>query len=778
MRPRDRAALILVAIAVAWSCLAVGGAPRWAAVIAAALGLASAIPYVTSRRTSSRPSPMLLPLALMAALTALQLLPLPEGLAEQLAPAKLALVRGNHAAWGDEAPTWVMASMDPPATLVELAKLLGYLALAWTCVRLAAERGTRRWLVTIGAGTAVAAAVVTLAHRFLDLHELYGLYRPSMRLHIMGPLIGVNHLASLLTFAVPLAIALAVRARGAVRVGWGAAAFALVGVALLTGSRGGMLGLVVGLIVVATVLAVQRRAGDDSGRHVPISVSVPAVALLIAAVALLGTVTADTAMREIAETSLDEIHQPEGKAQLWVRTASLSAEHRWLGVGKGAFEAAYTPRAATGAVSYSHAENGYLQALIDWGVPGAAALLLLLGAAALAAARRWRAGPLEAGAMAALATLAVHEIADFSIEMPGVAMTAIAASSILWPARIANLGKGAERARTAPRNLVLTRVAVIAAAAVIVALAASPLGRGAEADAAEVLAAPPAERLAAARHAMERHPADHVLAGRAAEALLHRGDRRALDVIARALARSSQHAGLRRLAGRILSRTDHPEQAAVEFAAASNLVVNARPIVDDVLVVFRTPEAIASALSTEPRQAWHITARLHERKRDDAALAYAVRVAELHPHSPVAQANLADIALTAGKPEIAAAAADAAYRALPLARHAAYLGRALLALGEYDRGIARLHAALERPTPDGPAERINLTAVLVELHAARGDLASAKATLERARDLARDDLRWLVRIHERMARLEDALGNPQQAAWERGEAARLSRDLQ
>jgi tetratricopeptide (TPR) repeat protein len=293
-----------------------------------------------------------------------------------------------------------------------------------------------------------------------------------------------------------------------------------------------------------------------------------------------------------------------------------------------------------------------------------------------------------------------------------------------------------------------------------------------------VLAAPPAERLAAARHAMERHPADHVLAGRAAEALLHQGDRRALDVIARALARSSQHAGLRRLAGRILSRTDHPAQAAVEFAAASNLVVNARPIVDDVLVVFRTPEAIAAALSTEPRQAWHITAHLHERKRDDAALVYATTVAERHPHSVDAQANLADIALKIKASEVAAEAAAAAYRLLPTARHASLLGQALLQLGEHERGIASVTAALERPTADGPIERVRLLTVLTELQAAHGELARAKTTLERARELARDDRGWQVFIHERMARLEDALGNPQQAAWERGEAARLSRDLQ
>ena len=129
----------------------------------------------TSRRTSSRPSPLLIPLAVAAGLTLLQLIPLPIAIAEQVASAKLALVRGNAAAWGDPQPTWVMASYDPPATLVELAKLIGYLALAYTCVRLAAIRRARHLLAMIVVGAATAVAVVTLVHHAAGLAEVYGL---------------------------------------------------------------------------------------------------------------------------------------------------------------------------------------------------------------------------------------------------------------------------------------------------------------------------------------------------------------------------------------------------------------------------------------------------------------------------------------------------------------------------------------------------------------------------------------------------------------------------
>lgn len=781
MRPRDRAALILVAIALGWACLAVGGAPRWAAVTGALLAVATAVPYVTSRRAATKISPMLWPLVVMVGLTALQLVPLPIALAEQVVPAKVALIRANAHAWGEGAPGWVLASHDPPATLVELAKLVGYLALAWTCTRLAAERACRPWLVTIAAGVATTAALITLGHHVLGLDLLYGIYRPSARLPVLGPLIGVNHLASLLTLAVPLAIALAVRGRGAERIGWIASALVLGGTGILTGSRGGLLGLAAALVVVATVLVVQRRAGSDSSRRVPMSLSLPAVALIGATIVLTAVLTGGTLSRELAGTRLDELEEPEGKYQVWVRAAHLSVDNHWLGVGKGGFEPAFTPHAATVAISYSHVENGYLQAIVDWGVPGAAALFLSLLVAARAAARRWRQGSLEAGALAAVAALAVHDLADFSIELPAVAMTIIVAAAILLPARLgAAQREDRDRppSRGVPRAVVRLRAGAIAAGVILVALAASPLGRAAPADARRVLDAAPAERLAVARAAFARHPADHVLAARAAEALLARRDGRAVKVIARALAMRSEHPGLHRLAGRILAATDRADQAAAEFAAASRLARDVRPVVADVLAVFREPARIAEALAAEPGQAAQIALVLRQRNRPDAALAYAVRTAYLNPKDARAQAVLADCALIAGDHATAAAAAAIAWSRAPTARNATLVGEAMLGTGEAARAIPILTGALGRTTRESAFERVRLYGALADLHLAAGDAAGAKPVLERAGEIAGTDPGLRVLVHMRLARVEDALGNTNQAAWERREAARLSAEQQ
>jgi hypothetical protein len=143
VRSRDRIAVAAVAVALGFAGVAFGGATRWAACLAALLAVGSALPHLTSRRTASRLSPLVVLVLIAVVGTALQLVPLPMAIAEIVAAEKLALVRDHARALGETPPIWTVASHDPPATLVELAKLIGYLGLAWGATRIAAQRRAR-----------------------------------------------------------------------------------------------------------------------------------------------------------------------------------------------------------------------------------------------------------------------------------------------------------------------------------------------------------------------------------------------------------------------------------------------------------------------------------------------------------------------------------------------------------------------------------------------------------------------------------------------------------
>ena len=196
-----------------------------------------------------------------------------------------------------------------------------------------------------------------------------------------------------------------------------AAALVLAGTALLTSSRGGAVGLAAGVVVAAIVLVAQRRAGIvDDNRRAPASITVPALVVAVCALVLFGLVSARGVARELDHTQLSELSDPGSKYQMWTTAAPMIVEHRWLGIGHGAFEPVYARHNTVDFLTYGYVENSYLQAAIDWGVPAALALLLALGALARAAVKRWRHGPIEAGALGALASIAIHDVVDFSLE--------------------------------------------------------------------------------------------------------------------------------------------------------------------------------------------------------------------------------------------------------------------------------------------------------------------------------------------------------------------------
>jgi hypothetical protein len=63
---------------------------------------------------------------------------------------------------------------------------------------------------------------------------------------------------------------------------------------------------------------------------------------------------------------------------------------------------------ASGLATYSHLENEYLQGAVDRGVLGALALGFAAIWLAVIAVKRWRDGPLAAGALGALTVVAIH----------------------------------------------------------------------------------------------------------------------------------------------------------------------------------------------------------------------------------------------------------------------------------------------------------------------------------------------------------------------------------
>ena len=775
MRGRDRVALAGCAAALFWSTLALGGATRWAALGGALLSLVAAAAFVTSRRVPTRWSPLLVLLAIATTLTALQLLPLPAPLARVLAHAKLDLVVDNARAWGESAPAFVTASYDPPATLLELVKLGGYAALAFAALRLAAQSSGRRLLAMAVVGAGLAVALVALVHAIVGATHIYGLVVSPTHASLLTPLINENHLASLMALAAPVALGLVVSSEGVRRLGFLAALAVCAGLALLSGSRGGAVGLVVALVVTIGLLLVQRRTRRERGSRDARASGVWIPMLIIGACAaiLLGVVTAGRVISDLSRTTTAELHGTGSKYQEWGNALAMLRDHVWFGTGSGAFEPAFTRWSGIGATTFSHVENTYVQAAVDWGLPGAAALGLALAALVVAAARRWQHGPLEASALGALAGLAVHELADFSLALPAVAAVTVVLAAIL----VAPPLEARSISSLAPwRRPVVQRIAALAACGVLWIITATPVGRLAHADA-HAIAGPAATRVGLALAASHRHPADYLVLGRGAQALAELDDPRAIPVLARALYLNPTHSDLHRYAAAMLLRANRSSQALSELALA---VRYARPgtqpaIVQDAITAFPDPATAARAFPVEVAFAAQIVPVLLQTHHDAVAYEYARRVAVVAPDDPDAQLLAARAALAAAHPAPAVAAARDAHRLRPSADTAVVLAQALVLAGTPTEALTLLQESRAVHLARTPTEQVQLLEALATLQITAADFDAALATLDEILTIA-PTRQVRVSVHAQRAALFDRRGNPNQAAYERDQAQQLSRE--
>lgn len=779
-RHRETMTMLLCAVTVAASLAALGGAPRWSTCLAVALALATAATQVQSRRAFAHIMPLAVLLAAQAILTAIQLVPLPAAVVAVLAPTKLELVHGNAAALGHGPPGWLALSYDPPATAVELAKLCGYIAFAIAAMRIAERRSGRRFLAALVAGAGVAMAACALIHTGLGIERVFGLYRPTPGASpLIAPLINANHLAGFLAAAAPLIAAMVLTTARWQRLAWLAGGALVIVTVLLTESRGGALVLLAGAIITAAFLLAQRRPRALRDMHarggarlslaVAVSMGIVAACTVVVIVALYGGGVGG----ELAGTSTAELGDPNAKPGVWRRGLELAGESPWTGVGRGGFEAAFTRYHHSGVKTYSHVENQYLQALIDWGVPGAALIAFLAVWTGLSLLRRRRAGPLEVGALGALLTLLLHNAADFNLELPGVAFAAIAAAGILAAPALETLPAAARHKR------MLQRAAALALGTAALLLAMLPYSRSAGTDgralAVMVAGAEPQEAIAEGRRLMARHPVDYLIAGLTAQAYFRQRDPRAVSVMNRALTLNPRHPGLHVLAARMLLVAGKRDQALIELELALRYTLDPGPVLADLVRFFPDPDDAARGIPIAAERLPVMTNRLITMQRPDIALAHARRALAADERSPELLQTVSILALERGELALAVDTGTRAFELRGTAADALALARALKAGGRVLDALAVLEGAVGPSSAfrGDPGTRARIHALLGELQEAQGRYRSAKESLVTAIALAGTtgaDRALLAGFYRQLARIEDALGNPGRAAEARDRA--------
>ena len=592
MRLRDRTSALFGCAAVVVAVLIVGGAFRWTQAIVAGLVGCALIPQLWSRRVLMRKSPLIIVLGLATALTLLQLLPLPEMLLRSLNLAGNVL-RADGAALFDVSP-WQAITLDAPGTLRGLAFFIILLAVATLALRFSASERGRFMVIASVTGTIGLAALVVVVHLIFGATSLYGWYEPAQQMPpILGPLINPNHLGSLMAIGAVAAFGLVMyRSQPSwMRAGWVVLSLACSILTMATLSRGATIALAAGALVSLGVLVGQRLAGTAHSKRRRarlMMTSLPLGVVATCTVLIVILLNAGGVQHELARTSLQEIDQPTSKYAAWKSSVKLIDDAPLVGVGRGGFEAAFTRvHPASGFVTFSHLENEYVQAVVDWGIVGTALLAIALLYFAVMAIRRWRDGPLSAAALGCCVALGLQSNFDFGVELLGLAIpiTAIAATLSYVPLREGE-----------PREIVigrLLRVFQILALAVAVILLVLPITTSIGEDHEEL-----SERSDVTyeelREMAERHPLDYYLYARAASVLAHQGDQRALRLLNHALRLHPTHPGLHRMAGHLLLESKRPDQAALEYAAALQATREPQKLLEEILEKFPADKAAAA----------------------------------------------------------------------------------------------------------------------------------------------------------------------------------------
>lgn len=748
MRTRERYTYALGAAALLVAVLGVGGAPRPVLAAVGALVTAALALQVTSRRRG-RPSPLAFVIAAALGLTALQLLPLPGGLAIALDPVGQELHRDGAQLLGDEAG-WSPLSRDPAGTRYGLAYLLVLGGAALIALRIASGERGRFALMGAVAATGGLAAVVTALHELAGATALYGIYRPDFASPVLlGPLLNPNHLGCLFAMSAVAAAGLVMHPRqpAAARSGWALCAAVTVAATLLTLSRGATLALIAGGFMLGAVLLGQRMRGrDDRAATSPPRLTVNALAIGIVAMCGLALVVYSSGRgvsEQLRETTGKEWSQPGSKYMAWRSAGHLVAEVPWLGVGRGAFESSFTRiHPASGKVTFSHPENEYVQAVVEWGLPGALLLAGLVGWLAVAAGRRWRAGPVTAAAIGAATVVAVQSVVDFGLELPGIGLPTVAVLAVLVHVPLRELA-AAERKRA-----MAVRAAVAAAALLGSAALLGDCTRRIAEDHRELAATRPPS-FAVARPILERHPHDYLAFAHAGDALLRARDPRAMSFLNHALRLHPTHPGTHRAAARLLLARGSLRQAALEYATAMRSAMIVTPLVQEVVRVFPDPELAATAIPADYPVPEHVARVLGDLGATAVAVRWLRTVATTHPGAPRVGELLLTAALKQGDLELAELGARLRHQHEGSAASLLALGRLLMQRDQLDEAARVLAAA---PGAPGPPDKVAAAWLLFcDVEAARQQWTAARTCLLGLRDAQRDNS-LLLEIARRLER--------------------------
>ncbi len=355
--------------------------------------------------------------------TAFQTIPLPAGLIAAIAPHTADVWARSLSPLGEPGPRWHPISLDPIATKIEVLRGLAYLVAFLTAVRIARRRQGVAFLSWVLITSCALVAVAAIAHPAVGVDKVYGLITPKTGVSSIAPLLNINHLAGYVNIGAMVAFGALLSPRPiAPRAVIASLTLFLCATELWLASRGGVGSMLFGLILGTALYVLRKREGRDVRAAVVLT-----AAAVAAGVGMFVLAAFDSSLDQLADKDLSKLSVTRSCF------GSMLPNYPLFGVGRGAFESTF-PEFRTGAgagfIVFSHPENILSQWFTEWG-----AIAATLGFGSLAYALSPRSalsrGDMALGPWFALSVLALHNLVDFSSEVPGVVLALVTCAAIV-----------------------------------------------------------------------------------------------------------------------------------------------------------------------------------------------------------------------------------------------------------------------------------------------------------------------------------------------------------
>ncbi len=500
--------------------------------------------------------------ALLLAMTLLQAVALPDGVARALAPASADIWERALSPLREPGPAWHSLSVAPLATRVEVLRGFFYGCVFLAALRIAALERGERFLVRLVVFSTVAMAIAALAHMAVGADRVFGVYRPhetyAYKVGRLTPLLNTNHLAAYLNIGACVALWALVARRSLPRALSASAVLVLAATSIWQGSRGATGTLALGAVfAIGLTFYVKRRFGSDRAN----------------AAVLAGCTVAAAFIGTIAFFDPDNTHLFSSdltKADVARSSFRLMTASPWFGTGRGSFETVFSSvREGTNYVTFTHPEDLAVQWLVEWGVPVSLAAFAML-AWALRPQLVLRAARPVVGVWVAIVVTVLHEVVDFHLEVPGVVALVAVCVAIVVSSR-PTMREPTAAASASPLGLVANAVAACALVAAVFAWPA--VGHSLAEDRRTLSAlsvdatAPPELFREAIRESMLRYPAEPFLPLMGAVRVQTDRDGSVIPWVARSLERNPRFGRAHFVLARSLV-AGHAAQARLEFRLA------------------------------------------------------------------------------------------------------------------------------------------------------------------------------------------------------------------